>query len=111
MSYGTPPPPPPEPGYGQPAGYGAAPVGTNKKAIWSLVLGILGLLCCGFLTGIPAIILARSAKKEMAVSGQGGGGLATAGFVLGCIAVAFGVIFVLLALTGNVNFSASTSTS
>jgi hypothetical protein len=113
MSYGTPPPPPPpsEPGYGQPAGYGAAPAGTNKKAIWSLVLGILGLVCCGFFTGIPAIILSRSAKKEIASSGQSGGGMATAGQVLGWIAVAFGVIFVILALTGNVDFSGNVSTS
>ena len=61
---------------------GAVP-GTNKKAIWSLVLGIVGLVCCGFLAGIPAIILGNMAKKEIATSGEGGGGMATAGLVLG----------------------------
>lgn len=109
MSYGTPPPPPP-PEYGQQPGYAAAPQGTNKKAIWSLVLGILGLLCCGFFTGIPAIILGRSAKSEIAQSGQSGGGMAIAGMVLGIIAVVFGIIVLILALTGSIDFSGNVST-
>jgi Domain of unknown function (DUF4190) len=83
---------------------------TNKKAIWSLVLGIVGLICCGFFTGIPAIILANMAKKEIATSGQSGGGMATAGLVLGVIAVIWGVIYVILAATGNFSFDFSTST-
>lgn len=101
MSYTEPPPPPQQP-YG-----GAAPQSTNKKAIWSLVLGILGIVCCGFFTGIPALILGNNAKKEIA-AGQGtGSGMATAGVVLGWISIAFGVIYLILALTGNfyVNFS------
>jgi hypothetical protein len=104
MSYGQPPPPPPPEYGGQPA-YGApAPTGTNKKAIWSLVLGILGLLCCGFFTGIPAIILARMAKSEIAQTRQEGSGLATAGLVLGIIAVVWGVISVILYATGAITF-------
>ena len=80
--------------YGQPA--------TNSKAIWSLVLGILGLVCCGFLAGIPALILGNSAKKEIAASGgaQSGAGMAQAGFVLGIIAIVLGVLGVLLFVTG-----------
>lgn len=108
MSYDSPPPPPP--GYGTPPPYGAAPVGTNKKAIWSLVLGLLGILCCGFVAGIPAIILARSAKREIAATGQDGAGLATAGLVLGIIALVFTALFLLAALTGNVEFSGDLST-
>jgi hypothetical protein len=88
---------------------GAVP-GTNKKAIWSLVLGIVGLLCCGFLAGIPAIILGNMAKKEIATTGEGGNGLATAGLVLGVLAVIWGVIYVILAATGNFSFDFSTST-
>ncbi len=71
MSYDAPPPPPPyggQPQYGQPYG---APQGTNSKAIWSLVLGILGVLCCGPL-GIVALILGRSAQNEIAQTGQQG---------------------------------------
>jgi putative exporter of polyketide antibiotics len=83
--------------------------GTNKKAIWSLVLGIVGLVCCGFIAGIPAIILGNMAKKEIATSGQGGGGMATAGLVLGIIACVWGVIYLILAATGSINFGFSTS--
>jgi putative exporter of polyketide antibiotics len=87
---------------------GAVP-GTNKKAIWSLVLGLLGLFCCGFFTGIPAVILANMAKKEIPARGEGGAGLATAGLVLGIIAIIWGVISVILAATGNFAFDFSTS--
>ena len=88
MSYDNPPPPPP-PQYGAPMP-GAVP-GTNKKAIWSLVTGIVGLLCCGLL-GIAAIILGQQAKKEIATSGEGGGGI---------VAIVFMVIQIILAATGN----------
>jgi hypothetical protein len=93
MSY-TPPPPPP-PGAG---GY-AAPQ-TNQKALWSMILGILGIVCCGIFAGIPALILGNSAKKEIAASGgaQTGDGMAKAGVILGWISIAFsilGIIFVI----------------
>ena len=77
-AYGPPPTDPPaygqQPGYGQQPAYGqpaygapygaAAPVNT-QKATWALVLGILSLLCCGLFTGIPAIIMGKSAKEEL----------------------------------------------
>ncbi len=106
MSYDNPPPPPP-PQYGAPMP-GAVP-GTNKKAIWSLVLGIVGLICCGFIAGIPAIILANMAKKEIATTGEGGSGMATAGLVLGVIAIVWGVIYLILVGTGSIDFGVSTS--
>ncbi len=105
MSYDNPPPPPPQ--YGAPMPGAAA--GTNKKAIWSLVLGIVGLICCGFIAGIPAIILGNMAKKEIATSGEGGGGMATAGVVLGVIAIIWGVIYLILAATGSIDFAFQTS--
>lgn len=111
MSYNEPPPPPP-PGYGaapQPP-YGGQPAGTNKKAIWSLVTGILSLLCCSPL-GIVAIILGNGAKKEIAASGQSGRGMAQAGFVLGIIGLVFLVISIILIATGNFTFDFETSTS
>jgi uncharacterized protein DUF4190 len=111
MSASTPPPPdgggygsapPPPPGYGPgPGGYGA-PVGNNSKAIWALVLGILGILCCGIL-GIPAIILGKQAQNEIDGTGgaQGGRGMATAGFVLGIISCVLIVVQIILLATGN----------
>lgn len=106
--YGAPPPPPGAPGgYG---GYGAAPQGSNKKAVWSLVLGIIGILCCGFLTGIPAVILGKMAQKEIDATGGGQGrGMATAGFVLGIIAIALGILNIILVASGAVDLDAYTS--
>lgn len=106
--YGAPPPPPP--GYGGP-GYGGAPQGTNKKAIWALVLGILGLLCCGFITGIPALILGNSAKKEIDAGNGSGRGLAQAGFILGIISIVLTVLSIILIAAGVINVDGSVQTS
>lgn len=96
----VPPPPPGGYGYGD-GGYGAPPE-QNKKALWSMILGIIGIVCCGFFTGIPALILAQQAKKEIVASGgrQTGSGQATAGLVLGIISIVFGVIGIILYATG-----------
>jgi hypothetical protein len=104
------------PGYGGPAyggygpGYGAPR--TNPKAVWALVLGIVGVLCCGFFAGIPALFLGNSAKKEIAYSGgtQSGTGMAQAGVVLGIISIVLtilGIIFFVLTgvFSGNVTTS------
>jgi hypothetical protein len=103
MSYDNPPPPPPPPGYGaQPPAYGGgAPGKTNTKAIWSLVTGILGIFCCPIIFSVAAIILSRQAKDEIRTRGEGGEGLATAGFVLAMIGLVVGVIQIILAATGN----------
>jgi hypothetical protein len=107
--YGSAPPPPP--GYGQGPAYGPPP-GNNKKAVWALVLGILGLLCCGFFTGIPAIILGKQAQNEIDRSSgmQTGRGMATAGFVLGIIACVWGVVSIILYATGALTFDTTLST-
>jgi len=107
MSYDAPPPPP---SYGQ-SPYGApAPQGTNTKAIWALVLGILGVLCCSPL-GIVALILGRSAQTEIAQTGQGGQGMAKAGFILGIVGIVFMVIAAILFATGALTFDGTFSTT
>lgn len=125
MSENAPPPPPPSGGmppgegsggYGAPppvGGYGYAQSATNKKAIWALVLGILGLVLCGFLAGIPAIILGKMAQNEIDVSGgaQRGRGMATAGFVLGIIACVLGVLYLVGLATGVVDFRSGFNSS
>ena len=110
-SYGsTPPPPGGGGGYPPPGGGGAQP-GTNKKALWSMILGIVSILCCGLLAGIPAIILANMGKKEINASGglQTGGGMATAGLVLGIISIGLTILSVILYATGALTFTADTS--
>ncbi len=92
-SYGSVPPPPggsyppPPPGsMPAPGNYGMPPQ-QNKKALWSMILGIISPLCCGVILGPTAIVLSRQAKSEIAYSRgqQTGDGMATAGFVLGII--------------------------
>ena len=103
-----PPPPPPSGNFGQPP---AAP-GNSPKALWAMISGIFSLLCCGPL-GILALVLGLSAKKEIQASGgaQTGGGMATAGIVLGSLALVWMVVAAILYATGILafNFNASTS--
>ncbi|MGV0793378.1 DUF4190 domain-containing protein [Mycolicibacterium sp. XJ1819] len=101
---GLPPPiyPGPAPGYpGAP--YGGAydpywpvrPPGVNGKATASLVLSVIGVTCCG-LTSIVGLILGVVAMRETRRTGQDGYGLAVAGTVLGGLAVAGWLVYVLL---------------
>lgn len=114
MSYGTPPPPPNQPYGSSPYGQQPqGPTGTNNKAIWALVLGILSILCCGIVAGIPALILGRSAKAEIDASGgaQTGRGLAQAGFILGIISIVWTIVAIILYATGVLEFQTSGSVS
>ena len=85
----------PSAGTGQPARTpGAGQQEQNQKALWSMILGILGLVCCWLVTSIPAIILGNMAKREIAASGgrQSGQGMAQAGFIMGIIGVVLGLL-------------------
>lgn len=109
MSYSDPPPPPPQ--YGAPVPpQGGGPQKTSGMAIASLVLGIVGLIMCGcFLLSILAIVFGQLGKKDIAESGKSGSGLAKAGFILGIVGIALGVLYwILVATTGNFEFNTST---
>ena len=117
MSYPPPPGPQdwkgePEPTYGQgqpgqPPSYGGyqppvygmgsdpygPPPKTSGKATTSLVLGVVSMVCFGFLTGIPAIVVGMRARKEIRLS-QGrttGDGLALGGIITGIIGTLIGL--------------------
>jgi hypothetical protein len=72
------------------------PPKTSALSIWSLVLGILSLCCCGFLTAIPGVICGHMALSRIRRSGGslGGQGLAIAGLVTGYV----GMVLVTLIL-------------
>ena len=76
---------------------------TNSKrrgmAVTSLILGILSMVCFGFLTGIPAIILGHIAHGRTRKTPEqfAGSGLAIAGFVMGYASLLTTLIVVLLA--------------
>jgi uncharacterized protein DUF4190 len=85
MADETPPPPPSVP---QPVPR------TAPTAIWSLVLAILSFFCGWLFTAIPAVICGHIAWSKIRKSGGalGGKGIATAGLILGYIALVLGVM-------------------
>ena|GEM_PF-2013489 len=114
---GAPPPPPPPPppgGFGgpppPPPGYpGAAGTArsTNPLAIASLVVSLVGLLCCGlgFIPGIVGIVLGVVANKQIAQTGQNGAGMAKAGIIIGAVVVALSIIWLVVGFaSGNNSF-------
>ncbi|MBI3880075.1 MAG: DUF4190 domain-containing protein [Verrucomicrobia bacterium] len=75
----------------------AAPTKSNL-AVWSLVLGILSLVCFSILAGIPAIICGFMARSRIRASGGTltGDGLALAGLILGFLSIVWlGVLSVI----------------
>src|SRR5438067_1839497 len=80
----TPAAPPPQTGA---ASIALATVKTEPLAIWSFVLSVLSLFCCGFILGIPGVICGHLAlsklQKELELQGKG---VATEGLVIGYIA-------------------------
>ena len=87
--------------YGQQAPYGtpyqSTPPGTNIMAILSLVFA--------FVFAPAGIVLGHIAKRQLRTSGEGGGGLATAGLILSYIFTALWVLFcagiIILSATTN----------
>ena len=69
--------------YGTP--YQSAPTGTNIMAILSLVFA--------FVFAPAGIVQGHIAKRQLRTSGEGGGGLATAGLILSYIFTALWVLF------------------
>jgi GYF domain 2/Domain of unknown function (DUF4190) len=79
-------------------GGGAYPGGavvppTSGLAIASMICGILGLVTCLLLPGIPAVICGHMALSQMAAPGAriGGRGMAIAGLVTGYVSVILGL--------------------
>ncbi len=104
-----PPPMPPQPPMpGQPA-YGAGPSDAkNGLGTWALVLGILSIVCCGLLAGIPAIIVGQKSKEAAAQGLATNGNLGQVGFILGIIgsvlSVLGGVFYGIAAATGSYSY-------
>lgn len=118
MSYPPTPPPPDSggpdqpPGSTPPGGYDAGwggygyppppvygPAKNSGKAVAALAVGITSTvlgLCCAFLglAGIAAILLGRSAKQEIVMSGGRltGTGMAQTGIVLGIVGCVLGLL-------------------
>ena len=81
-----------QPQWGQ---YGQPPASrtTNGMAIASMVLGILWIYWIG---SVLALVFGYIAKSQIKARNEGGGGMATAGIVLGWIGVGFFVIAIIV---------------
>ncbi|MCL8027559.1 DUF4190 domain-containing protein [Nocardioides bruguierae] len=134
----TPPPYPPsgdqppayggQPSYGGQPPYGQPPYGgqpgyaqpeNHPRGTLILVLGILGLVCCGLFTALPAWIMGNKARKETTPSGApyANAGLIKAGWILGIIGtlltvagIAFyAVLLIVGAATGGFEYTYDSS--
>jgi ABC-type phosphate transport system permease subunit len=89
---------PPEPTRPIPGG----PQPTAPGAVATLVYGILALFICGPLFGTIAIVKANKVKRFIAENPQyGGEGYATAGLVLGIVALVLFALVVLFQLASG----------
>lgn len=84
-----------------PRDFVAAPLSgqrTDAMAIASLVCGILGLVAFPVVLSIVAIVLGKQSRDRIEASNGAidGLGLAKAGFILGIVGVALGVLVILL---------------
>lgn len=83
-----------------PDGVYRGPPMTAPGAVASLVCGIIGLLLCGVVLGPIAIAQASSARRAIAMDPRlSGGGMATAGLVLGILDLVGWAIVVMLRLS------------
>jgi Domain of unknown function (DUF4190) len=67
---------------------------TLPVAIWSLILAVLSFTCGWLFTAIPAVICGHIARAKIRKSGGalGGRGIATAGLILGYLALVLGIM-------------------
>ena len=73
---------------------------TNSPlAIWSLILGILAIISCGPISGIPAIICGHMARSKIKMEPDTltGDGMALAGLIMGYFSI---VVVILLVIAG-----------
>lgn len=79
------------------------PAKTNTLAIVALVTSILSFFTFIFILSIVAIVTGNRAKRQIAVSGGAGAGMAKAGVIIGWISLIWGIVGVIaLAVTwGN----------
>jgi uncharacterized membrane protein YeaQ/YmgE (transglycosylase-associated protein family) len=73
------------------------PPGTNGKAIAALVTSLVGLFCCG-LPSIVGLILGVIAMRETKRTGQDGYAMAMIGAIIGGLAVAGWLLYLLLSI-------------
>lgn len=69
--------------------YNSRRLETNSNSIITLTLGILSILIplLGLFLGIIGLVVYRKARKEIAVTGEGGKGLAISGLICSIVGI------------------------
>ena len=67
-------------------------MGEHPKGTTILILGILSLVCCGFWTGVPAIIMGNSALAEINAGQYAETSTVKIGRILGMVGTALSII-------------------
>jgi hypothetical protein len=92
--FGVPPSQPMSPGFGYPG----QPAQTDEAAglAWtSLILGVLGILCCGIFAAIPGLICGIVAMKKPPGPSRG---IAIAGVVVNILGIVLGILGIIVLL-------------
>jgi hypothetical protein len=84
---------------------------TNSMAVVSLIAGIAGLTIFFFVGSIVAVITGPMARKQIAQTGEEGGGMATAGIIMGWIGIGLGAVGIIIWIVAMVFFAAAIGTS
>lgn len=80
---------------GAPGAPGTPVAKDNKQALWSLILGILGIVCCGLLAPVAWYMGRKEVQAvDAGQSAQENRGMAMAGMVLGIV----GTVLLILTL-------------
>jgi hypothetical protein len=84
----------------------SGPPSSSNRALWSLILGIVGIFCCGLVAPVAWYLGNQELKSIRAGQGDPSQqGLATAGMVLGIIAtVLLALAFLWVAFFGGLAF-------
>lgn len=78
--------------------YNSRRLETNSKSIITLTLGILSILIplLGLFLGIIGLVVYRKARKEIALTGEGGKGLAISGLICSIVGILTQLFMVLM---------------
>ena len=80
------------------------PMTNAPGAVASLVCGIIGLLICQIVLGPIAVVLALGAKKRIKADPRyTGDGMATAGLILGIVALSLFALYMVAAFAGGLD--------
>ena len=93
---------------------GGMPPKKSGMSVASLVLGIIAVIPCFwgcFIFAILAVVFGQLGKKDIRESNgaKTGEGMAKAGFILGLVGIALGVVYWILSASGVIDYSYSTS--